>query len=217
MHNVKSRPVESQRDTRGPGRAGVDKLLAVAGAQGGEAALRDTAIVRMLWGLGLRREELVRIDVSDVDFNNSGVWILGKKRLQKERISVPPLAMEALRAWIRDRRSGPVFTTLHRGYKKQGRRLRGDGLWDVIVRLGKKCGMKVWPHGIRHAAITEVLDASNGNIRAAQKFSRHKDKNMLDRYDDNRTDMAGAMSNLIDGRVGAQPDLASAEQQPPLP
>ena len=44
----------------------------------------------------------------------------------------------------------------------------------------------VSPHRIRHSAITAYLDASNGNIRAAQGLSRHANLNTLNRYDDNR-------------------------------
>jgi integrase/recombinase XerC len=44
----------------------------------------------------------------------------------------------------------------------------------------------VSPHRIRHSAITAYLDASDGNLRAAQGLSRHANLNTLNRYDDNR-------------------------------
>lgn len=43
------------------------------------------------------------------------------------------------------------------------------------------------PHRIRHSAITAALDASKGNVRDVQKFSRHKNIETLLIYDDNRT------------------------------
>jgi integrase/recombinase XerC len=51
-------------------------------------------------------------------------------------------------------------------------------------------------HGIRHSAITTVLDLSGGNVRAAQRFSRHRDLATLLRYDDSREDLAGQMARL---------------------
>ncbi len=51
-------------------------------------------------------------------------------------------------------------------------------------------GFKTTPHGLRHAAITEALDATGGNVRAVQKFSRHRDLLVLNRYDNSRQDMA---------------------------
>ena len=53
------------------------------------------------------------------------------------------------------------------------------------------------PHGIRHASITEVLNLTHGDMRAAQRFSRHKNINMLAIYDDNREDLGSAAAKLI--------------------
>ena len=53
------------------------------------------------------------------------------------------------------------------------------------------------PHGLRHAAITTLLDKSGGNIRAVQQFSRHRDVRVIERYDDNRQDIGGQMARLL--------------------
>ena len=65
--------------------------------------------------------------------------------------------------------------------------------------LGRRAGLSrpLRPHGLRHAAITAVLDRSGGNLRAAAKFSRHRDIRTLMIYDDNREDLGGAMARLI--------------------
>jgi integrase/recombinase XerC len=53
---------------------------------------------------------------------------------------------------------------------------------------------RVSPHGLRHAGITKALELCEGNVRKAQKFSRHKDVKTLLKYDDNRQDDAGALA-----------------------
>ena len=57
------------------------------------------------------------------------------------------------------------------------------------------------PHKIRHSAITAVLDASNGNVRLAQRFSRHKSLEVLIKYDDNRQQLQKEAISLIAGLV----------------
>ena len=57
----------------------------------------------------------------------------------------------------------------------------------------------VRPHGLRHAAITEALDLTKGNVRAVQRFSRHRDLRTLTIYDDNRQDLAGEIARQLAG------------------
>ena len=46
-------------------------------------------------------------------------------------------------------------------------------------------------------AITSALDATNGDVRAVQKFSGHADVRILERYDDNRQDLAGDVAKKV--------------------
>ena len=63
-------------------------------------------------------------------------------------------------------------------------------------------GLKVWPHGLRHAAITEALDLTGGDVRKVQRFSRHRDLQTLTIYDDARIDMGGEVAKLVAGNGG---------------
>ena len=58
-------------------------------------------------------------------------------------------------------------------------------------------GITVRPHELRHAGITEPLDLTNGNTRAVQRYSRHRDMRILNLYDDNRTDLGGDVARLV--------------------
>jgi len=66
-----------------------------------------------------------------------------------------------------------------------------------VRRLGAAAGVRARPHGLRHAAITAALDATGGDVRAVQKFSRHRDVRVLQRYDDNRRDLAGGVARRV--------------------
>jgi integrase/recombinase XerC len=69
----------------------------------------------------------------------------------------------------------------------------------MVRALGIGVGLSVRPHGLRHAAITAALDLT-GDLRAVQRFSRHKDVRTLTVYDDNRQDLGGDVAR----RVAAQ-------------
>jgi integrase len=69
-----------------------------------------------------------------------------------------------------------------------------------VGELASKAGLsRVSPHGLRHAAITEALDLTGGDVRAVQRFSRHRDVRVLNIYDDCREDLAGQVARLVAG------------------
>jgi integrase/recombinase XerC len=125
--------------------------------------------------------------------------MLGKARSQKEPMTLPEPTKAALEAWLQARgtEDGPLFVNFHRAGK--GGRLTGSAVYFIVRELGTKAGLTVRPHGLRHLAITSALDLTNGDLRAVQKFSRHKDVRVLNIYDDNRQDVAGDVARLVAG------------------
>jgi integrase/recombinase XerC len=194
---VENLKAQAYRDTRGPGRQGFRRLMEEAGSRTDRKALRDRAVLRLLHDLALRRAEVVALDMEDVDLESGSVTILGKGRTQKERLSLPEPTKAALASWIdaRGTEPGPLFLNFDRAGK--GERLTGTGLYLVVRDLGRKAGLTVRPHGLRHAGITEALDLTNGNIRAVQRYSRHRDMRILNVYDDNRADLGGDVARLV--------------------
>lgn len=191
---------ERYRDTRGPGTGGVQKMLAVARAQYSPSkAARDVAILRLLFGLGLRRAELVACNLADLDRGGAVLSIIGKGESSKRGLSVPPAAMAALYEWIRHRgeHQGPLFCPVDRPRQ----RLTGSGVYYLVRDMGAQIGIKTRPHGVRHAAITAVLDATNGDMRKAQAFGRHASASTTVTYDDNRQDLSGSAARILDALV----------------
>ena len=188
------------RDTRGPGKEGYQRLLAVLEGMESAKARRDHAIIRLLFDLALRREEVVRLDRDDVDLQGKRVSILGKKRTQKEWLSLPQPTASALVDWINMRGEGPgaLFINLDRRGRRQ--RLTGRSVHRIVRSLGEQARLGiVRPHGLRHAAITAALDLTGGNVRAVQRFSRHRDLRTLTLYDDNRLDLGGEIARRLAG------------------
>lgn len=189
---------ETYRDTRGPGRVGVRALLSHVEGATTPKELRDRALVRLLADLALRRAEAVGIDVDDVDLDGGTVAVRGKGRSGKVKLTLPPPTAAALRDWlaVRGDAAGPVFTSMTRG--RPATRLSGTSVARIVRDLGRAVGIEqLRPHGLRHAAITEALDLTRGDIRAVQRFSRHADPRTVVLYDDARTDTGGEIAKLV--------------------
>jgi integrase/recombinase XerC len=102
-----------------------------------------------------------------------------------------------LRAWLEQRglEQGPLFLNFDRARK--GRRLTSTSIYRIVRELGERVQVMARPQGIRHAAITAVLDLSKGDVRAAARFSRHADIRTLTVFDDNRQGLGGKMARLV--------------------
>lgn len=205
---VEGLPVQTYRDTAGPGRSGWLRLYdqAKREARQSDQGKRDLAIVCLLYFCALRREEVVALDVADWNPETARLSIMGKGRYEKELVSPNHEATAAIEVWldIRGREPGALFLSMDHAARSVLRstrdgRLSGNAIYDLVRRLGKRAGIKVpvRPHGLRHQAATEMARRSNGNVLKIQKALRHRDPKTTQKYVDNLEDTAGEMSRLL--------------------
>lgn len=209
VHNV---PTQVYRDTAGPGHDNYKKMLAEAMSRindkGGTdpKGLRDLAIMKLLHDVGLRRFEVVALDLADVDpsrewgrGSRGAVRILGKGRSDPEWQGLPGPTMKVLVAWIdaRGRDPGPLFTNMDPVAQNadKGRRLSCNSAWRIIRHYAKLAGIErpVSPHRLRHAGGTRAAQLTNGNAVAVQKWGRWKNLSTAQIYIDNDQNL-GAMT-----------------------
>jgi integrase/recombinase XerC len=201
--DVKGEKVEPT-DMRGPDLAEVKAMINQAGAHGNDKlARRDQAIVVLTYDLGLRRAELCGLDLGDVELEEgipAAVWIIGKGKRERQRLTVPKSVGKVLARWIqiRGEHEGPLFHRLDGREPDPDVRLSGESVRLIMGKLGSavKASRKVRPHGLRHTAITTALN-SGRDIRDVRKFSRHATLDMVLRYDDQRQDTAGEIAGLL--------------------
>jgi integrase/recombinase XerC len=201
--DVESPRAEPYRDTTGPGDAGWHAMLGCAKRSAETRrpkAVRDLALVRLLHDLGLRRGEAVALDVADLDVEGGTVAVVGKGRGDATRLTLPDPTRDALADWaeVRGPGAGPLFVRLDRAAETPTR-LTGTAVFKIVRDLGRRAGLgrPTRPHALRHQAITRALDATHGDVRTVQRFSRHADPRTLLRYDDRRKDVAGDVARLV--------------------
>lgn len=190
---VSNLKAEACRDTKGPGRASLRKVLVELRQRQGPKAKRDVAILRLLHDLGLRRGEVVSLDVGHLNLEAGTIGVLGKGRSARASLTLPPETKAALVDWlaVRGGEPGPLFRNFDRAAKGAGR-LTGASIYRMTQGLG--LGR---PHGLRHLAVTTGLDLMGGDIRRVGRFSRHRDVRTLLVYDDARQDLGAEVARVI--------------------
>lgn len=202
LDGIKGEKVVHYRDTTGIKQNLYRQILLIPDRETVKGK-RDFAILRLLWDNALRRGEIVQINLGDLQLEERKLAILGKgKGTQKQEITLSKATVMALEAWImvRPKQKGqvqPLFVALDRAHK--GHRLTGTAIYQLVRKISKAAGISkvMSPHRIRHSGITAALDATNGDVRKVQKFSRHSDLNTLMIYDDNRKNMQGEVTDLL--------------------
>lgn len=199
---VSSEKQQSYRDTRGPQVSDVIRLLN-APNRSTLIGKRDYALLVLLAENALRRAEVCSLSVADFDSRERRLFIVGKgKGTQRQPITLSMTACAALLDYLAARRDPaadmPLFVNAARRETADNGRLTPDGLYHVLQGYGQAVlGHELSPHKIRHSAITALLDTTEGNVRIAQRLSRHADVRTLQRYDDNREDLQGKATDLL--------------------
>ena len=141
---------------------------------GDPLALRDRAIVELLYASALRVSELTGLDVGDVDFGRLTVRVLGKG--SKERV-VPfgNPAREAMAAWLEKARPALVDDgTAAFFVGVRGNRLSSRAVYELVSGLLATVPGTgpAGPHTFRHTAATHLLDGG-ADLRAVQEMLGH--------------------------------------------
>jgi integrase/recombinase XerD len=140
-------------------------------------ALRDAALVELLYGAGLRVSEAVGLVRNAVDLEERLVRCIGKG--DKERIvPIGRQAAEALRRYLA--RGRPHLDTRHRPelfLNARGGPLTRAGAFLIVRRLAEKAGLdpaRVHPHLLRHSFATHLLEGG-ADLRSVQEMLGHAD------------------------------------------
>jgi integrase/recombinase XerC len=139
-------------------------------------ALRDAAILEMLYGAGLRISELCGLGPSDVDLRGGLVTVLGK-RSKIRRVPLGEVAIAAIRTYLGSGRTiltGPTSPADALFLNRRGHRLTPRDARRITERRLLADGRAISPHTLRHAYATHLLEGG-ADLRAVQELLGHAD------------------------------------------
>jgi|SRR5579863_1126879 len=185
----KLNPARSMRspkvDKRLPQVAG-EEAVAILIEGGGEperpAAIRDRAIMEILYSSGLRVSELTGLCWRDVDQELGMVMVRAGKGNKDRFIPIGELALDALHRWraampVASSPDDPVITNL------RGGRLTARSVQKMLERRLTVAGLEtpLTPHGLRHCFATHLLNAG-ADLRSIQEMLGHSSLATTQRY-----------------------------------
>lgn len=144
---------------------------------------RDSALVELLYGCGLRVGELVGLDVQAgaqakgwIDFDGGEAHVLGKGS-KRRSVPVGGKALEAMQAWVAVRDQGLTPATAEQTAMfigRNGTRLTAQAVWQRLRQRSLKAGLStpVHPHMLRHSFASHVLQSSQ-DLRGVQELLGH--------------------------------------------
>ena len=187
-HGLRRVSLRMLRPARVPRRAprplGVDQAQAVIDASAAPAAgwqaLRDQAIVLLLYGAGLRVNEALSLDRSDVGPGRDVLHVRGKG--EKER-QVPLLApvREGIERYLAAAPDGAAGDPLFLGAR--GRRLGARAVQQRLQEIRARLGLPdtATPHALRHSFATHLLEGGS-DLRVLQELLGHARLSTTQRY-----------------------------------
>lgn len=148
---------------------------------------RLKALLALLAFQGLRQIEIVRLDFEDLDFLAATAMIQGKGRDDKELVALQPETILCLQTYVTTNKisSGPLFTS-----GEHGRRLSTRMVRFIIQKTLRGFGIAKSTHGFRHYFTTQLIKNYKSSLLEVKKYTRHKNIDMLEVYNDNITDQA---------------------------
>ena len=139
----------------------------------GPLAVRDRALMELMYSSGLRLAELVGLDLCSVDLADATVSVVGKGAKSRV-VPVGRLALAALHEWLKVRGAMAAAEETALFVSRRGRRLSARNVQQRLRQWGLRQGVPVavHPHMLRHSFASHVLESS-GDLRAVQELLGH--------------------------------------------
>lgn len=168
----------AKRSRKIPRQLGTGEIEAIFAAAAGDEplAVRDRAMLELLYGSGLRVSELVDVETSRVNVREGYLTVVGKG--SKERaVPIGRRAVHALRCYLTEARPlldpSRSVSTLFVG--RGGRKLTRQAFWKRLKTYALKAGVPdVSPHVLRHSFATHLLEGG-ADLRSVQMMLGHAD------------------------------------------
>lgn len=141
----------------------------------GPLAIRDKAILELMYSSGLRLSELVMLDLDSLDLTDAVVTVTGKGKKTRS-VPVGRYAREAIKQWLKIRGGIANNQEMAVFVSQRGKRISRRSIQQRLKQWAMKQGLTnhVNPHMLRHSFASHLLESS-GDLRAVQELLGHAD------------------------------------------
>jgi len=162
----------------------ISALMAACENDPGPAGSRDAAMIAVMYAAGLRREEVINLDLESYELETGALKILGKRN--KERIAyLVNGAARAMADWlaIRGAEPGPLFLPVNKGGRIGAGRMTTQAVYNMLAKRAAEASVKDFsPHDMRRTFVSDLLDAG-ADIATVAKMAGHSSVATTARYD----------------------------------
>lgn len=146
------------------------------------SAVRDRAIIEILYGCGLRLSELINLRLQDIEFEAGFVRVTGKGNKQR-LVPLGDFARKAVLAYLDKRPAGASEQALPLILNRFGAKFSRVGLWQIVRKLVRRAGVtrRVTPHTFRHSFATHLIEGG-ADLRVVQEMLGHADISTTEIY-----------------------------------
>ncbi len=164
---------------------------------------RDRLIVLLLYGTGLRVSELCNLKIKDIDLDRGIAVVRGGKGAKDRMVPIPEPIIREIREYLAARKDGSEYLLVEEKRDNKDK-ISPKTVWYLLNRYGKKAGIKVTPHMLRHSFATHMLE--NGvDIRVIQEILGHSNLSTTQIYTKVTVEhlkRAQEKAKLIEGLMG---------------
>ncbi len=144
--------------------------------------IRDRAILELLYSSGIRVTELCNLTLNDIDLNNGEIRVNKGKNNKDRIVPLGDLARDFIELYLHESRLKLVTSDQQYLFvNKKGSKYSRSHIHSIIMRQGRKVGLKASPHRIRHTCATHLLKGK-ADIRHIQLILGHASISTTQRY-----------------------------------
>jgi integrase/recombinase XerD len=156
----------------------VERLLAAPGTSNSPKALRDRALLELLYATGVRVSELVSLKLDDVNLAEKTVRVKSEDNGRERSVPMVDKAAECLQVYIERGRPHFVKSTGNQAalfLNQRGQQLTRQGMWLIIKDYAGRAGLnyEVTPHMLRHSFAAHMLHDNKASLSEVQRYLGH--------------------------------------------
>ncbi len=181
------RPVPGSKGLKGRAlsREEIAALLRVCQHDSTPSGVRDAALIAILRGSGVRRRELVNLDLKDFNPSTGALEVKDGKGGKDRTVYLSSQAIRVVLNWLKVRGDapGPLLCPVNKGKRVTLRRLASQAVLFILQKRGEEAGVAAFStHDFRRTFISDLLDAGV-DLVTVQRLAGHSDPSTSSRYD----------------------------------